>query len=170
EDDHDHSHDDLNDPHVWLSATMLKNQSKQISDRLKKLIPDSADAIDQNLTAFHQELETVHAELTESLKERKGTNFFVYHGAFAYFAQDYGLEQVAVEIGNRKPTPQQLADLVKQAKASDIKLIFVQPQFDQSSAKALAESIGGEIRILDPLEKDVIANLRKIAVAIKGDS
>ena len=56
--------------------------------------------------------------------------------------------------------------IVKQAKADDVKLIFVQPQYDQSSAAALAESIDGEVAPLDPLEKDIIANLRAMAKAV----
>ena len=49
-----------------------------------------------------------------------------------------------------------------------VKTIFVQPQFDQTSAAALAESIDGNVAKLDPLEKDIIANLRKFATAIKS--
>ena len=44
----------------------------------------------------------------------------------------------------------------------------MQPQFDQTSADALAESINGNVVSIDPLEKDIVANLREIASAIKG--
>ncbi|MEO0416670.1 MAG: zinc ABC transporter substrate-binding protein [Verrucomicrobiota bacterium] len=170
EDDHDHDHEDLNDPHVWLSPSMLSAQSENIAASLKGLLSEEADKgkIDQNLAAFQKELDAIDAELKEQLSAHQGTKFYVYHGAFAYFGRDYGVEQVALEIGNRKPTPQVLADMAKQAKADNAELIFVQPQFDQSSAQALAESIGGRIEVLDPLEKDIIANLRAIANAIKG--
>ena len=57
---------------------------------------------------------------------------------------------------------------MEQAKSDNVKTIFVQPQFDQTSAAALAESIDGNVAKLDPLEKDIIANLRKFATAIKS--
>ena len=53
--------------------------------------------------------------------------------------------------------------MINKAKEEGVSVIFVQPQFDQNSAKAIAESIGGNVVPIDPLEKDVIANLLHIA-------
>lgn len=167
EDDHDHDHEDLNDPHVWLSPKTLTLQSILIAEQLKSILPaDKGAEIDANLAKFKDEMSAIHDELVAALQSHKDQKFYVYHGAFAYFARDYGLEQVAIEIGNRTPTPKQLADIAKQANEDDVKLIFVQPQFDQTSASALAESISGQVAPLDPLEKDIIANLRAIAKAV----
>ncbi|MDA7605661.1 zinc ABC transporter substrate-binding protein [Verrucomicrobiales bacterium] len=169
EDDLDHDHEDLNDPHVWLSPTILMTQANQIASKLKEMLPEEkATVLDANLTNFKSELAKVHDEIGALLKPLSGKKFYVYHSAFAYFAQDYSLEQVAIEIGNRSPTPKQLAKIVNQAKADGAKVIFVQPQFDQTSADALAESINGNVVSIDPLEKDIVANLREIASAIKG--
>ena len=169
DDDHDHDHEDLNDPHVWLSPTTLTVQSDHIATKLKEILPNEKSVvIDNNLKEFKQELASVHNELSELLKTLKGEKFYVYHSAFAYFAQDYSLEQVAIEIGNRSPTPKQLAKIASQAKTDGAKVIFVQPQFDQTSAAALAESINGNVVSIDPLEKDIVANLRDIASAIKS--
>ena len=57
-------------------------------------------------------------------------------------------------------------DLANQARNDGVRIIFVQPQFDQTSAKSLAKTIGGEVTTLDPLEKDVLVNLRRIAAAM----
>ena len=169
EDDLDHDHEDLNDPHVWLSPTILMTQADQISLKLKEMLPkEKGELINKNLIKFKEELTAVHNEISELLKPLSGQKFYVYHSAFAYFAQDYSLEQVAIEIGNRSPTPKQLAKIVNQAKSDGAKVIFVQPQFDQTSAAALAESINGKVFSIDPLEKDIVANLRDIASAIKG--
>ena len=168
-DDLDHDHEDLNDPHVWLSPTTLMVQSDQIAKKLIEILPeDSKSTIDANLENFKKDLNEIHAELSELLKPDSGKKFYVYHSAFAYFAKDYNLEQIAIEIGNKSPTPKQLANIADQAKKEEVKVVFVQPQFDQTSAKALAESINGRVAKIDPLEKDIVANLREIATAIKG--
>lgn len=166
---HDHEHEDLKDPHIWLSPKILSNRTEYVAQVLKGILPPSAAAeIETNAAALKEELAKVDAELSLSLAPLKGKRFYVYHGAFAYFARDYGLEQVAIELGNRKPTPKQLVGVVEQANKDKVKLVFVQPQFDQSSATALAEAIGGKVATLDPLEKDVIANLRKIAKSVSN--
>ncbi len=164
---HKHDHEDLMDAHVWLSARVLLHQSEWIAELLKQhLPPAAASAIDANHASLKTELEALDEELAKLLEPKKGEAFYVYHGAFAYFARDYGLVQKAIEMGNRRPSPKQIAEIARQAKEEGVKAIFVQPQFDQSSAISLAEAIGGEVRTLDPLEKDVIANLRTIARTI----
>ncbi|NNE92786.1 MAG: zinc ABC transporter solute-binding protein [Verrucomicrobiales bacterium] len=175
EDEHDdhhghHDHEDLNDPHVWLSPSALKVQADYIATELKTLLPEDKSAeIDENVAAFKAELTGLHEELSETLRPHKGRKFYVYHGAFAYFAKDFGLEQIAVEDGNKSPTPSHVATMVKQAKADGVKLVFIQPQFNQAGAKALAEAIDGRVVTLDPLEKDIFTNLRRIAKAVTGE-
>jgi zinc transport system substrate-binding protein len=163
---HEHEHEEK-DAHVWLSPRVLLHQADRVAVILKQHLPaDAAPAIDANLASLKTELTALNEELKTLLAPKKGRAFYVYHGAFAYFAQDYGLVQKAIEIGNRKPSPKQVAAIAKQAKEEGVTTVFVQPQFDQSSAASLAETIGGKVQTLDPLEKDVIANLRAIAKTI----
>ncbi|MEM0970394.1 MAG: zinc ABC transporter substrate-binding protein [Verrucomicrobiota bacterium] len=171
EDDHHHhhDHDELKDPHVWLSPLLLKQMAPSVAVLLKEHTAPEADSdIDANLQTFLSDLDEVHQELTKTLAPMKGQTFYVYHGAFAYFADAYGLTQKAVEVSGRQPAPKELAQIAKQAKEDEVKLLFVQPQFDESSARSLASTLGGSVQTLDPLERDVIANLRSIAQAIQA--
>jgi len=166
---HDHDHEELSDAHVWLSPKMLLQQAGRVAVILKQHTPAEASKdIDANLVSLRADLTQLDKDLTEMLAPMKGSAFYVYHGAFAYFAADYGLEQKAIEIAGRSPSPKQVAAIAKQAKEEGVNVIFVQPQFDQSSAEALAETIGGKVQTLDPLEKDVIANLRVVAETIRS--
>lgn len=164
---HTHSHEDLKDPHVWLSPSMLREQIANIAPVLKDFLPDQGDAaVDRNLAEFTAELEELEIEIRHAMAPLKGQKFYVYHGAFAYFADDFGLEQVAIEMGNRQATPRVIADLAEKAREDDVKLVFVQPQFDQTSSRALADAIGGEIVMIDPLRKDIFQSLRTIVEAV----
>lgn len=165
---HDHDHGELKDPHVWLSPKMLMQQADRVASRIKEFtVVEAAPAIDENVAALKKELTALDEELTASLEPVKGKAFYVYHGAFAYFARAYGLEQKAIEVTGRRPSPKQLAEIASQAREDGVQVVFVQPQFDQSSAVSLAETIGGTVQALDPLEKDVIGNLRTIAAAMQ---
>lgn len=167
--DHDHDHGALKDPHVWLSPRLLSQQAVRVAAILKEhAAPEAAAPIDANLKALLSDLKSIDAELTETLAPIKGETFYVYHAAFAYFADAYGLRQKAIETTGRRPSPRQIGEIAKQAKDDGVKLIFVQPQFDQSSAASLAATIGGDVAELDPLEKDVLGNLRKIANLIRN--
>jgi zinc transport system substrate-binding protein len=89
----------------------------------------------------------------------------VFHPAWGYFAQDYNLEQIPVQVGGQDPSVSELADLVDKAREEDIRVIFIQPSFSSTDAQAIAEEINGEVAVVDPLARDWLTNLEKVAEA-----
>lgn len=167
---HEHQHCDhagARDPHVWLAPKLLVVQAQNICRALCKADPAGAATYRANLEKLTHELEEVDAEIAAALKPYRGQSFFVFHPALGYFADAYGLRQVAVEIEGKSPTPRQLRDLIGRARAQGVKILFVQPQFDQRSAKAIASAIGGAVVPIDPLRRDVLANLREIGTQMQ---
>ncbi len=159
-DDHEgHSHSHVTDPHVWLSPGLAKIQLRHYSRTLKELLPEMRSEIDQNASSFLSQVDQVDESLSNQLKGLKGTTIFVYHPAFGYFLDRYGLRQETVEIRGKQPSPQQLGRLIMNAKEQQVKVIFVQPQFQRHSAQALAKAIGGTIEIIDPLAENYLDNL-----------
>ena len=134
------------DPHIWLNPLLVKTQARTICDALVELDPQHAADYRKNLAAFEADLDRVHAEIAATLAPLKGRELFVFHPAFGYFADAYGLKQVPVEIEGKEPTAKQLAELIARAKADHVKVIFVQPQFSRKSAEAIAQAIGGARR------------------------
>lgn len=171
---HDHHGHDAEewDPHVWLSPALLARQALMISEALQDVVLEegAAEKIQTAAEKYVAELHDLDLQLEAALAPMKGKPFYVYHGAFGYFADAYGLRQEAIELNGRTPEPKALAALVENARADGVKMVFVQPQFDQSSAKSLAESIGGEVISINPLAADVAANLREIAAQISGST
>ncbi len=165
EDDHSgHDHSGL-DPHVWLSPAHLIEQVSIVSSALRELADsdEAKEKIDERTLQLIFDITTTDKELVNALAPMRGETFYVYHGAFGYFANAYGLIQKTVELNGRSPEPKALVSLIEQAKKDGVTVIFVQPQFDSSSAKALAEAIGGKVIPIDPLAKDVLKNLLSIA-------
>ncbi len=171
-DAHGHGHDcqahaGRPDPHVWLSPRLLSGQAGRICDALCKADPAGAELYRANLRKLQARLDEVEAEMTEKLKPYRGRAFYVFHPAFGYFADACGLRQVAVEVEGKSPSPRQLRTLIAQARAEEVKVIFVQPQFDQRSAEAVAAAIGGSVVVIDPLRRDVVDNLVEIAAQLQ---
>ena len=54
------------------------------------------------------------------------------------------------------------------ARRQEVRVIFVQPQFSRRSAKAIAGAIDGAVIPIDPLSKDYIKNLERIADSVKS--
>jgi zinc transport system substrate-binding protein len=151
------------DPHIWLSPRLVQVQATTICDALSALDPAGAAAYARNLAAFRGELEALDRRLTERLAPVRGRAFLVYHPAFGYFADDYGLIQKPIEVEGKPPSASQLARIISEAKSAGVKVVFVEPQFSPKAAESVAAAIGGAVVRIDPIAKDYAANLERIA-------
>lgn len=154
------------DPHVWLDPRLVKLQCRAICDALKRADPPRAERYERNFDAFSADLDRLHAEIGTKLAPFRGREFFVFHPAYGYFAEAYGLRQVAIEAGGSGPGSRRLTELIDRMRANGARAIFVQPQASAKQAELIAREIGGAVRPLDPLARDYLANLERMANAI----
>ncbi len=162
-----HAHAGRPDPHLWLAPRLLSVQAERICEALCKADPAGAELYRANCAKLQARLDEVEAAMNEKLQPYRGRAFYVFHPAFGYFADACGVRQVAVEMEGKSPSPRQLRALVARAKDENVKVIFVQPQFDQRSAQSVAAAIGGSVVVIDPLRKNVIDNLVDIAAQLR---
>ncbi len=162
---HDHGQGEP-DPHVWLDPKLAKVQAANIAEALSRMDPDHAEEYAANLSQFQGELDELDTQLVKALAQVKGKPFYVYHPAWGYFGDAYGLKQVSVETGGKEPSAKHLAALIKEAKKDGVRIIFVQPQFSRKSAETLAQTIGGAVLALDDLGRDYMNNMREMAEKI----
>ena len=155
------------DPHVWLAPANLTIMARNMAAALIAAMPERGELLRRNLDSLLAELAALDQRLAASLAPHRGKTFYVFHPAFGYFAHAYGLTQEAVEIGGKSPSPKRLAELVRQAKADGVRVIFVQPQFDAKAAATVARGIGGSVVSIDPMAREVPANLTTVAAAIE---
>jgi len=151
------------DPHVWLSPRRVMAMAGAIRDALAALDPAHAREYTANAAAFTTEAQALDTELASLFAGLRGRRFLVFHPSWGYLAADYGLIQVAVEQGGREPSPRELARIIDQARSLGIGTVFVQPQISARAARALADALGADVVMADPLARDWAANLRQVA-------
>ncbi|MCE5250372.1 zinc ABC transporter substrate-binding protein [bacterium] len=157
-------HDDLYDPHVWLSPPLVRKQAEHIYTALVSADPGNREFYTDNYNRFLGELDDLDRYLKERLSVGSGhTRFMVFHPSWGYFARAYGLEQIPVEIGGKEPKPADLVRLIDTAKRLGIKVVFVQPQFSDRNARTIADAIGGKVIYADPLAENWEQNLKDVA-------
>jgi len=169
EEKHGH-HDDHGglDPHIWLSPSLVKKQAAIITDALSKILPEKASLFHKNLEVFARQIDELDDDLRSTFKTKKGMQFMVFHPSWGYFANDYGLKQVAIETEGKDPKPAQLRKLIEFAREHDIHVVFVQPQFSTKSATVVAKEIKGEVIPINPLAEDWSTNMRVVADKFKS--
>lgn len=164
---HHHDHEG-GDPHIWLSPALVKMMAGSIKAALVKADPAHAAVYRANHDAFVRELDELDLrinDLFQNVPENR-RRFMVFHPAWSYFAHNYNLREVAIEVEGREPGPRQLTRIVEFAKKEKIEAIFVQPQFSRRGAETIARNVGATLIEADPLAEDWAANIRRVAEAM----
>ena len=155
------------DPHLWVSPRAVRIMATSLAAGLGRILPDQRETLQTNLAVFLQRIDDLDHEIRASLGEHTGRGFLVYHPSWGCFAEEYGLEQIAIERDGKEPSTHDLADLIESSKKDGIRVVFVQPQHSERAAEMVAEAIGGRVIAADPLARDWPANLRSVAAALR---
>lgn len=166
----DGEHDEAGlDPHTWLSTKNAEIYSDNIYKALVQLEPSNQSYYEKNKKSYIAELKNARTTITTQLDKIIEKKIIVYHPAFGYFLDEYGFEQVPIEIAGKEPTAAQLKDVIDEALEENSRIIFVQKQFSPKNAEAIANEINGTAIPIDPLAEDVVGNLLHIANIISNE-
>lgn len=155
------------DPHVWLDPKRVRIMAGTICEVLSTVDPVHRDVYRRNLGSFTADLDRLDAELKDVFMPLTGKRVYVYHGAFGYLADAYGFIQVPVETGSREPSARDLARIIDMARSDGVRVIFVQPQFSRKKAEVIASQIGGVVVAIDPLPRDYMKEMGRIAKTMR---
>lgn len=141
EEAHDHGHEV--DPHIWISPVLSQQIAEAVKDELIERDGENAEEYEANYEQLVKELKELDQSFEQMAAAAEQKTFFVSHSAFGYWANAYGLEQVAVAGLNSQdePSQQELVEIVKQAEELNIDHIA----FEQNVSSRLTEVIQNEI-------------------------
>ncbi len=151
------------DPHIWLSPKRVKVMIEGIAREMGKLDQANKEIYEKNAAVYIAQLDALDQQITSTLENVKNRKMIVYHPAFGYLADDYGLIMYALEEEGKEATAKHLQDMIDFAKKEEIKVIFYQEEIDSKQSEAFAEEIVGKTIQLAPLAADYIGNLKKMA-------
>jgi len=170
---HNHHHDDTHnthnslDPHTWTSPKNVSIMAHTIAKSLIALDSKNKQFYTDNLNKFLQEIQNTDTQIKSILDDIKPkSKFMVFHPSWGYFAHEYGLTQVAVEVEGKKPKPKELITIIEEAKEENVKVIFTQPEFSDKSAQIIAKEAHVSVKKVSPLNKEWSQNLINMAKAI----
>lgn len=158
---HHNGHTHGIDPHIWTSPRALKQIAKNVYIAVAQQYPDSAK-YKTAYTTLLSRLDSIDSYVSHRLTESGTKTFMIYHPAYTYYADDYGLQQIAIEHDGKEPTPKQLASLIDIAQRDSIKYILYQPQYSRDKVDGIAAEIGAQAIMVDPLCDDIIQGIKTL--------
>lgn len=140
-------------PHVWLSPPLAMRQAERIRDALIAVDGDHRSTYEANASRYLGDLRALDEEIRGETSTWTHRRFVAFHSAWVYFAQRYGLEQVAVieESPGKEPSPEYIAGIVQIIRQYDVPAVFAEVQLPTKAAEAVAAEAGVPVITLDPL-------------------
>lgn len=162
QDEHEHEHDHAHqsgslDAHLWLLPGNARLIARRMTSDLSAADPDNAATYQANYQAFGRRLDNLDAYLHDRLKPLRHKPFFVFHEAFDYFEQAYGLRHRGVfAISSEvQPGARHVAAMREQLQAAGASCIFSEPPQPPRLAHTLSQGLPVTLATLDALGYDL---------------
>lgn len=163
--DHHHSHKHTNkqekhdheefstDWHVWYSPQISQVVAGKLAEKLTALFPEKQALIAQNLADFNRTLAAQSEKISAQLAPFANKGFYVFHDAYGYFNDAYGLKQTGAFTINPLVAPgvKTLATIKAEIAEHKVSCLFAEPQFTPKVIETLAKGTGVHIGRLDPM-------------------
>ena len=156
--EHDHNHQPGTvDAHLWLLPHNAKVIAQRMSADLSQLDPNNAKQYAANLHAFNQRLDRLDQQLQAQLQPLHSKSFFVFHEAFNYFEQAYGLKHAGVFAvsGELQPGAKHVNQMRQRLQHAGPSCVFSEPPLQPRLAQTLAANLPVKLAELDALGTDI---------------
>ncbi|MFT3855279.1 MAG: metal ABC transporter substrate-binding protein [Ilumatobacteraceae bacterium] len=141
-------------PHLWTNPPMAKRYAEIIAGELSKLDPANATYYQANSDRFAAKIAELDAAMRTSFATVPKRELLTYHDAYAYFGKEYDWKIIgAIQVSDfEDPTPQEVADLIRQVRAEGVPAIFGSEVFPSPVLEQIGRETG--VRYVDVLRDD----------------
>lgn len=166
----DHVHGTAFEPaidlHTWVAPSSARKMAHRICTALTRLDSLNAPLYASRRDSLIRHIDSVDARIRTILKDLPQRTFLIYHPALGYFARDYGLRQLAVEHNGKEPSAERMQQLIHQARAEGVKVVFIQEEHSGRAARRIAEALGARVVEIAPLSYEWDEQLLHIASSL----
>ena len=152
DDHHDHGHGEF-DIHVWLDPENAKVLVNEIKLALIEKDPSNASIYEANSKKINLKLDQLINEVSSKLESEKGKGYVVFHDAYQYFEERFGMSAVGSITVSPEVVPG--ANRIRELKEKIVDLnatcVFSEPQFEPKLVSTVIEGTQANTGVLDPL-------------------
>ncbi len=157
--EHTHNHQGV-DPHLWLDPALVRALAPALRSAIESVYEARGELDDDILAQLAERekstldlIDEIDAAYNEQLAPFAGRAIITHHESLGRLAARYGLEIAAVlrPVEGAEPTPGAMMDVVKAIQERGVRVIFVEPQFDESQAQRIIDLTGVAVERIDPI-------------------
>jgi ABC-type Zn uptake system ZnuABC Zn-binding protein ZnuA len=140
-------------PHYWLDPENGKVIARNICEKLITIKPEYTAEFQKNLQRFSAQIDSAVAVWQARLAPYQGAKIIAYHNSWPYFAHRFGIE-LAGFIEPKPgipPSPAHLVSIINTMQKQNIKVLIIEPYFDDKPARSVAERTGAVVVHIAPM-------------------
>lgn len=158
------------DPHVWTSVKNARIMAKNMYNALVIKYPKNKNLFTRQWSVLDRDLKMLDSLITEQLKPYSGKAFIIKHPSLTYFARDYNLKQIPLEINCKEPSPNDMKQRMNEINIAKPVVFFIEPGRASDTQRALANELKIPVAEISPLEHDWKKNIITVANAIANQN
>lgn len=159
-DEHEHGAHEQ-DPHIWNSPKNAELLAKKIATFLGTIDSKNKKTFETNATTFVEQMQQLVTEFKKNTRGKEQQYFIVFHDAHNYLLRDLEIDADKKLVFRKsvlnEPNSNDMKDLIDEIEEHQVKIAFVEPQFQNTNFEKLAKKYEIEVFTLDPLGTDEAA-------------
>ena len=143
--------------HIWLDPRNARVIVRAMAVELSRADGARRGLYMANAKRLTRRLEALEAEIRATLAPARRSPYVVFHDAYRYFEERFGLRPAGAlaAASGRKPGARRLTALRRRIRALGAVCVFAEPQFKPSLLETMMEGTGARAGVLDPLGADI---------------
>ena len=145
--------DETFDLHVWLDPANAQVMVTAIAETLAEIDAANAPTYAANAAELQTRLADLGTELVGTVEPIRGRPFIVFHDAYRYFEDRFGLVAAgsAVVSADRSPGVRRIRELQGKVRDLDVMCVMAEPQFEPRLVSVIVEGTAAKAGSVDPL-------------------
>jgi ABC-type Zn uptake system ZnuABC Zn-binding protein ZnuA len=139
-------------PHYWLDPENGKRIARAIAGKLSAMDSANAAHYNQRVEDFERRVDAADARWKAEMAPYRGTKVVTYHRSWSNFTDHFGLDVIGYVEPKPgiPPSPAHTIALMKAMRAQNVKLVIVEPYFDEKTPNSIARETGGKVLTMPP--------------------
>lgn len=139
--------------HAWMSVSLYSKQINTISQGLKEIDKGNADSYEANVNLYQKKLKELEEQQQEIKKVASGSNIVLFHEAYEYVAEDYGIKVLDIlDLDEeRQVSAGEVAKLLTTIKENNISIVLAEELYGSEMGDTVEKETPVKVYYLDTL-------------------
>lgn len=165
EEEHTHEHGEEN-AHAWMNTELYAGMVQNIAEGLSQADRERQETYQENAVKYCEKIQKLTDQIEELKKELSGREVIIFHEAYEYVAQQYGMHVAyCLDLDEeRQVSAGEVAEVMEQIQENQVSVVLAEELYGKSMGDTVEKEGECKVYYLDSLtrgayEKDSYLNV-----------